>query len=77
MTGQGLTPAKSKTKPDKAAQEEQIRRRAYEIYLARGGQGASELDDWLQAEAELEVGAHGNPAVSSELCKQPLVRVHV
>ncbi len=33
--------------------EERIRERAHEIYLARGGQGGSEIDDWLQAENEL------------------------
>jgi hypothetical protein len=36
--------------------EEEIRRRAYEIYLERGEQPGSELDDWLQAERELEGG---------------------
>ena len=35
---------------------EEIRRRAYEIYLERGEQQGSELDDWLQAERELERG---------------------
>jgi len=36
--------------------EERIRLRAYEIYqtcLKDGGQDGSELDDWLQAEAEI------------------------
>jgi len=33
---------------------EEIRLRAYEIYLERGGLPGNELDDWLQAEAELE-----------------------
>ena len=33
--------------------EERIRARAHEIYLQRDGQDGSELDDWLQAEAEL------------------------
>jgi hypothetical protein len=33
--------------------EEQIRARAHEIYLARGGQPGHEMDDWLQAEYEL------------------------
>lgn len=33
--------------------EEQIRLRAYEIYLECGGQDGSALDHWLQAEAEL------------------------
>jgi hypothetical protein len=35
---------------------EGIRRRAYEIYLNRGEQPGFELDDWLQAEHELELG---------------------
>jgi DUF2934 family protein len=33
--------------------EEQIRRRAYDFYEQRGRQEGRELDDWLQAEAEL------------------------
>ena len=33
--------------------EQEIRQRAYEIYLKRGGQPGSELEDWLQAEREL------------------------
>jgi len=37
-----------------SAREEEIRRRAYEIYLDRGEQRSHELDDWLQAERELE-----------------------
>jgi hypothetical protein len=40
-----------------AARDEDIRRRAYEIYLERGEQPGRELDDWLQAEGELEGGA--------------------
>jgi Protein of unknown function (DUF2934) len=39
-----------------AARDEDIRRRAYEIYLERGEQPGRELDDWLQAERELEGG---------------------
>jgi hypothetical protein len=40
-----------------AARDEDIRRRAYEIYLERGAeQPGGELDDWLQAERELEGG---------------------
>jgi hypothetical protein len=34
--------------------EEEIRRRAYEIYLERGEQPDCDLDDWLQAERELQ-----------------------
>jgi hypothetical protein len=33
--------------------KERIRRRAYELYIARGGQSGSDLDDWLQAEKEI------------------------
>jgi DUF2934 family protein len=33
--------------------EERIRRRAYELYLRRGNQPGSEMDDWLQAKEEV------------------------
>jgi hypothetical protein len=33
--------------------EEQIRRRAYELYEQRGRTEGRDLDDWLQAQAEL------------------------
>jgi hypothetical protein len=33
--------------------QEEIRRRAYEIYEERGMMPGSDLEDWLQAEAEL------------------------
>jgi len=33
---------------------EEIARRAYELYLARGGADGSEQEDWLQAERELQ-----------------------
>jgi Protein of unknown function (DUF2934) len=35
---------------------EQIARRAYEIFEARGGQHGRDLEDWLQAERELRLG---------------------
>ena len=51
------------TEPDTAAEEregllhssreQEIRNRAYEIYLQRGEQSGDELEDWLQAEREL------------------------
>jgi hypothetical protein len=37
--------------------EEQVRLLAYEIYVQRGGQPGSEIEDWLQAEAELRASA--------------------
>jgi Protein of unknown function (DUF2934) len=39
-----------------SARDEEIRRRAYEIYLERGEQPGSDLEDWLRAERELERG---------------------
>ncbi len=36
---------------------EEIRLRAYEIYLERGGIPGNDLDDWLQAERELDPAA--------------------
>jgi hypothetical protein len=35
--------------------EEQIRHRAYELYVQRGNESGSELDDWLQAECEIRM----------------------
>ena len=35
---------------------EQIRARAYEIYMARGGRPGSPEQDWAQAETELRNG---------------------
>lgn len=37
-----------------AIAEEQIRQRAYEIFLARGATPGNELLDWLQAESEIQ-----------------------
>ena len=34
--------------------EERIRHRAYELYVERGNQSGSEIDDWLQAEDEIQ-----------------------
>ena len=36
-----------------STREQEIRDRAYEIYLQRGAQPSHELEDWLQAEREL------------------------
>lgn len=33
--------------------EEQIRRRAFELYEARGRGNGHDIDDWLEAEAEI------------------------
>ena len=43
--------------------EERTRRRAYEIWLSRGGEtgGGSALEDWLEAEREI-LSANGHQA---------------
>ncbi len=33
--------------------EDRVRERAYELYVLRGNESGSELDDWLQAEQEI------------------------
>jgi hypothetical protein len=56
-----VNPKATKTQPaDVAADrtlEEQIRLRAYALYLDRGGEDGHDLDDWLRAEAEFTAGA--------------------
>jgi hypothetical protein len=48
-------PARAKEDPMEALPlEERTRRRAYELYIQRGSQSGSELDDWLQAEEEIQ-----------------------
>jgi hypothetical protein len=49
-------PALARTKElpsENLSLEEQIQRRAYELYVERGNQSGSEIDDWLQAEEEI------------------------
>lgn len=36
--------------------DEEIARRAYEIYQSRGGMHGADLDDWLEAERQLRPG---------------------
>ena len=56
-SGPGLTPRSEPLPPDEA---ERIARRAYQIAEERGFAGGHELDDWLQAERELEWGVPRN-----------------
>ena len=54
---QGMETAKKKTNvlqmPVSAPTIDEIAQRAYQIFLARGGEPGHDLDDWLQAESEL------------------------
>jgi hypothetical protein len=38
---------------DEYDEDEQIRARAYELYMERGGIGGDELEDWIRAEREI------------------------
>jgi Protein of unknown function (DUF2934) len=42
--------------------EEEIRRRAYELYQMRGARGGSEAEDWLTAEREVTQRYHQHSA---------------
>ena len=42
--------------------QDEVARRAYELYQARGEEPCHELDDWLQAERE--INKHGEVAHS-------------
>ena len=44
--------ARMKESPSEISIEERIRLRAFELYVQRGSESGSELDDWLQAEDE-------------------------
>jgi len=43
--------------------EQQIRRRAYELYEARGRGNGHEIDDWLQAETDITRSGTSDAAV--------------
>ena len=49
----GAAPTESIGKPDIEPTLDDIRRRAYERYLERGGRHGQHFDDWLEAEKEL------------------------
>lgn len=45
---------KTSTSTKAAPTHDEIAKRSYEIYLARGGEAGHEAEDWLQAETELK-----------------------
>ena len=53
---------------------EAIAKRAYELYLQRGSVSGHELDDWLEAEAQLSVAAATTEASEEHTPVQPVVR---
>ncbi len=52
--------------------EEQIRQRAHHLYEARGRQSGHEVEDWLNAEAEIRAARRKAPAASSRVIPFPL-----
>ena len=47
-------PKTPKTVTTRMPTHEEIGKRAYEIYLTRGGAPGREVDDWLEAERQLK-----------------------
>ena len=52
-----IQPRAENTSAKQAVNHSEIRRRAYEIFLERGGLPGRELEDWVQAEYELQKAA--------------------
>ncbi len=80
--GAKKTPAKSSTRTrgagqpkaaaDSTGRDEMIRQTAYRFYLARGCVAGYELDDWLQAEEQVNQAIAGSQAsASSAALPQP------
>lgn len=53
MAARASVKPKNVRRQESAPVEERIRQRAYEIYLGRGDEHGTALDDWLQAETEI------------------------
>ena len=57
----GRKPGKTSSQPPT---DEQIKQRAYEFFLARGGTHGHDVEDWLCAQAELHEAADGTDTAS-------------
>lgn len=60
-SAQGKTPSQTQTQPqredsNRLPSQEQVEKRAYQIFQARGGEHGRNLEDWEQAEQELKLG---------------------
>ena len=51
--------------------DEKIRSRAYEIYVQRGQVSGYEINDWLQAEREIEDDVDESPAMLERVNRRP------
>jgi hypothetical protein len=56
MATSNTTSSGTRRRPQPAVviSREDVARRAYEFFLARGGEHGRDLDDWLRAERELQ-----------------------
>jgi hypothetical protein len=54
-----------------ATDEEEIRARAYELYLERGGGPNDEMEDWLRAEREYRDRGRGDGAAGGDATESP------
>ena len=60
-----------------SARDEEIRCHAYLIYLECGEQPGRELDDWLQAERQLERGLNlQRRSATADIDTRPLLNCH-
>jgi hypothetical protein len=51
--GTAPPPASGRVVAEADATHEEIARRAYQLFLERGGENGQDVNDWLRAEAEL------------------------
>jgi Protein of unknown function (DUF2934) len=54
--GQAIAAPSGASKSGPSPSEDDIRERAYQRYLERGGHQGNEFDDWVEAERELKRG---------------------
>ncbi len=57
----GKKPSKTSSQPPT---DEQIKQRAYELFLTRGATHGHDVEDWLRAQAELREAADATNAAS-------------
>jgi hypothetical protein len=69
------TPSATSALAEPKTLQDQIRRRAYELYEERGREDGRELEDWLRAEEEIqEIQARSAAVRTTQLSAMPPVR---
>ena len=61
-------PRKGNGSPANSNDSEAIARRAYEIYMGRGGSHGADVEDWLEAERQLK---HGPTSITGPAPAKP------